>query len=77
MLEEVEVREIICGVYTQEDIEKFHEWITEKHLKNQVEFDSGVICMDVEDVKASYFHIIRMAEKLSSLTLALRSLRKE
>ena len=43
VLEEVEVREIICGVSTQEDIEKFHEWITEKHLRNQEEFDSGTI----------------------------------
>ena len=43
VLEEVEVREIICGVSTQDEIEKFHEWIKEKHLKDQDKFDSGVL----------------------------------
>ena len=63
-LREVEVREIICGVSTHEEIEKFHEWITEKHLSNQDEFDSGAISMDVEDVKASYYNIMRMAGEI-------------
>ena len=39
VLEEVEVREIICGVSTHEEIEKFHKWITEKYLRNQEKFD--------------------------------------
>ena len=60
VLKEVEVREIICGESTHEEIEKFHEWITEMHLKNQDEFDTRVVSMDVEDVKASYFDIMRM-----------------
>ena len=64
VLEEVEVREIICGVSTQDEIEKFHEWIMEKHLKDQEKFDSGVLSMDVEDVKASYYDIMRMAGEL-------------
>ena len=54
VLEDVEVPEKFCGVSFTEDIEKFHEWITEQHLRNQENFDSGVISMDVEDVKASY-----------------------
>ena len=64
VLREVEVGEIICGVSTQEEIEKFHEWITEKNLRNQDEFDTGAISMDVEDVKASYNDIMRMAGKI-------------
>ena len=64
VLEEFEVREIICGVSTQEEIEKFHEWITEKHLKDQNKFNSGVLSMDVEDVKASYYDVMRMAGEL-------------
>ena len=52
VLEDVEVCEIICGISTTEEKEKFHEWITEQHLKNQENFDSGVISMDFEDVKA-------------------------
>ena len=60
----MEVREIICGESTHKEIEKFHEWITEKHLKNQDEFDTGVISMDVEDVKASYLDIMKMAGEI-------------
>ena len=36
----------------------------EKHLKNQATFDSGIISMDVEDDKASYYDVIRMAGKI-------------
>ena len=64
VLDEVEVREIICRVSTQDEIEKLHEWIMEKHLKNQEKFDSGVFSMDVEDVKASYYDVMRMVGKL-------------
>ena len=47
-----------------EEIEKFHEWITEKHLENQDTFDSGVVSMDLEDVKAFYYDVMRMAGKI-------------
>ena len=36
----------------------------EKHLENQSLFDSGVILMDVEDVKVSYYDVMRMAGKI-------------
>ena len=36
----------------------------EKHLENQDTFDSSVISMEVEDVKASYYDVMRMAEKI-------------
>ena len=63
-MDDVEVREIICGVSTTEEIQKFHERITEQHLKNQENFNSGVISMDIEDVKASYYDFMRMAGKI-------------
>ena len=49
---------------THEEIEKCHEWITEKHLSNQDEFNTGAISMDMEDVKASYYDIMRMAGEI-------------
>ena len=64
VLDDVEVHEIICGVSTTEEIEKFHEWISKQYLKNQENFDSGVISMYVEDVKASYYDVMRMAGKI-------------
>ena len=63
VLEEVKVGEIICSVSLMEDILKFHEWITEKHMGNQEDFHSGVISMDIEDVKASYYNVMHMAGK--------------
>ena len=62
-LEDVEVREVICGSSSTEEIQKFHEWITEKHLENQDKFDTGVISMDMEDVKASYYDVMRISKK--------------
>ena len=49
VLEEVEVREKIWGISTKDEIKKFHEWITKKHIKNQDKFDTGVISMDVKE----------------------------
>ena len=46
------------------EIQLFHEWTTEKHLLNSDKFDSCVVSMDVEDVKASYYDVMRMAGKL-------------
>ena len=63
-MEDVEVREVICGSSSTEEIQKFHEWITEKHLENQDKFDTGVISMDVEDVKALYYDVMRMVGKI-------------
>ena len=61
VLEDVEVREVICGTSSTKEIQKFHEWITEKHLENQDKFDTGVISMDMEHVKALYYDVMRMA----------------
>ena len=49
----------------------------EKHLENQDEFDTGVISMDVEDVKASYFDIMRMAGEIVILNLGTQGLQEE
>ena len=35
-----------------------------KHLENQDKFDTGVISMDVEEVKASCYDVMRMAGKI-------------
>ena len=64
MLEDVQGCEFICGVSTTQEIETFHKWITDRHLKNQENFNSGVISMDVKDMKASYYDVMRMARKI-------------
>ena len=64
MLEDVEVREIMCKVSSTEEITRFHEWIMERHLENQSTFDTCVISRDVEDVKVSYYNVMRMAGQI-------------
>ena len=60
VINEVEVREIICGISTSEEMQLFHEWIMEEHLLNQSKFDTNIVSTDVEDVKASYYDIMRI-----------------
>ena len=64
VLEEVEVREVICGFSSTEETQKCIEWLTEKHLQNQDSFDTGIVSMDVEDVKAFFYDVMRMVRKI-------------
>ena len=41
ILDDVEVQEIMCGVPSTKEIEKFQKWIMEKHLENQVPLTAG------------------------------------
>ena len=52
--EDVEVHEIICEISSTEHLPP------ERHLKNQENFKSGVVSMDIEDVKASYYDVMHM-----------------
>ena len=65
MLKEIEVRELVCGVSSEEEIAATREWINKMHEKDQGSFDSQVVSLDVEDVKVTYYDTLRMAGKLS------------
>ena len=64
MKDEVEVRELVCGVSSEPEIEGVHQWISEMHGLDQERFGSRVISLDVEDVKVSYHDCLRMAGKV-------------
>ena len=64
MLEEIEVRELVCGVSSEEEIAATQEWIFRMHERDQSSFAFQVISMDVEDVKVRYYDTLRMAGKL-------------
>ena len=64
VLEDIEVRKIICGISSADEIQKFHEWTKKKHLESQDTFNSCIISMDVEEFKASYYDVMRMAGKV-------------
>ena len=65
MLEEIEVRELMCGISSEKEISKTREWIKEMHRMDQEFFGYQVISLDVEDVKVTYYDTLRMAGKLS------------
>ena len=60
----MEVRELICGVSSDQEIEETHQWINEMYQMDQERFGSKVISLDVEDVKVTYHDCLRMAGKV-------------
>ena len=64
MLEEIEVRELVCGVSSEQEIDEVHDWVTTMYRRDQATFGTNVISMDVEDVKTTYYDTLRMAGKV-------------
>ena len=65
MLNKIEVRELVCGVSSEDEISEVRDWIKKMHQIDQDLFGSQVISLDVEDVKVTYYDTLRMAGKLS------------
>ena len=63
--DEVEVREIICGISTEEDCKIAHGWLRDMYQRDQFSFATRIVSLDVEDVKVTYFDTLRMAGDLS------------
>ena len=61
MLNQIEGREIVCGVIPSISI---HAWITEMYKLDQCTFGSRIVSMDVEDVKTTYYDTLRMVGEL-------------
>ena len=64
MLDSIEVREIMMGVSTKEEILETHNWVTSNYLKDQEKFGSKVVSIDIKDVTASYYDLMRMLGQL-------------
>ena len=65
MLNEIKVRELVCGVSSEDKISEVRNWIKEMHQMDQDLFATQVVSLDVEDVKVTYYDTLRMAGKLS------------
>jgi len=68
MLDQVEVRELICGVSSEEEIKDTHHWLRDQYDKDQERFGTRIISMDVEDVFCTHYDILRMAGDLEITT---------
>ena len=64
MLKQIEVKELVCGVSSREEIAEVAEWIKRMHTQDQEKFGTRIISLDVEDVKATFYDTLRMAGKI-------------
>ena len=60
--DKVEVRELIAGESTEEEVKEFATWAGKWIAENQAEMPNGMISLDVEFIKVTYFDYIRMAK---------------
>ena len=65
MLQRIEVRELVCGVSSDEEVKEVRSWIQRMQELDQKKFRTQVVSLDVEDVKTTYYDTLRMAGKLS------------
>ena len=64
MLEDVEVREIVAGISYPEEIIEIRKWVETHHAKDQKFLTLGILSMDVEEVRVTYYNWMRMTGEL-------------
>ena len=64
MLEQMDVRELVCGVSSRTEILEVSNWVRNMHMLDQERFGTKVISLDVEDVKVTFYDTLRMAGKI-------------
>ena len=61
--ENVDVREIIFGKSNEEDIQEFHDWISDQYDVDQITLPTCVISLDVRDMKVSWYDLLRITRE--------------
>lgn len=64
ILEQVEVKEIIVGRYSDTEIEEILSWFWEKYALDQSDLPTNVVSMDVEEIKATLYDTYRIAGRI-------------
>ena len=64
MLEDLEVKEIIVGRSSAEDIIEAQKWMLSKYKEDQRRFPSGTISLDVEEIKTTPENKLRLLGQL-------------
>ena len=68
MLEDVEVKEIIAGISSPEEILEIRKWMEIQQAKDQSILPTGVVSMDVEKVRVTHYDWMRMTGDLLMTT---------
>ena len=68
MLKDVEVKEIIAGVSSPEEIREINLWMQEQHARDQSILPTRVVSMDVEEMRVTHYDWMRMTGELPMKT---------
>ena len=68
MLKEVEVKEIIAGVSSPEEILQIKLWMKEQYAKDQAILPTRVVSMEVEEIRISHYDWMKMTSELPMTT---------
>ena len=60
MLDDVEVKEIIIGVSSPEEILEIRKWMEAQHAKDQAILPTNVVSMDMEELRITHYDRMRM-----------------
>ena len=62
-VDNVDVREVFVGSTPVEEIWQFINWLDDRHEANQNELGTGVMSLDVEEIRVSYFDYLRVTSR--------------
>ena len=77
ILNQVEVKEIIVGRSTEEEIEQITSWFWDKYALDQKILPTNVVSMDVEEIKVTLYDTLRIAGRIPYKKGQLMSRREE
>ena len=70
MLKEVEVKEIVAGVSSPEEILEINLWMQEQYARDQAILPTRVVSMDVEEIRVTHYDWMKMTGELPMKTLS-------
>ena len=68
MLGNMEVKKIVAGVSLPEEILEIRKWMETQHAKDQAILPTGVVSMDVEELRITHYNWIKMTGELHVTT---------
>ena len=68
MLGDMEVKEIVAGVSSPEEILEIRKWMEDQHAKDQSIIPTSVVSMDVEELRVNHYDWMKMTGELPMTT---------
>ena len=68
MLKDVEIKEIVAGLSSPEEIFEINLWMQEQHAQDQAILPTRVVSMDVEEIRITHYDWMKMTGELPMKT---------